>query len=155
MKRTITVMLLATFVTLFAIPEGRAAAQSLDLEIAAPLDAPAPNLRLEEPDLDASLERSHRRALRLELAGWSLAAMSGVGMVATSLVVGLADCDEDSFCFNGPAFGLMAGAMLFGGPLLIGTIVGSIGTARRRRAQGRGEWQLSMTGTGARFEATF
>lgn len=155
MKRTIITTLFATFITLLAIPKTHAAAQSLDLTVQSPTRLATPNLRLEEPELDASLLRAQTRAHRLEVVGWSLAAVSGVGMIATGIAVAQTDCGDDFICFNGPAIGLLAGAVLFGGPLAIGVIVGSIGTARRRRAQGRGEWRVSMMGTGARFEATF
>jgi hypothetical protein len=76
-------------------------------------------------------------------------------MISMGVAVAQTACSDQFVCLNGPRFGAAVGAMVFGALLAIGIVVGSIGTARRRGAQRRGDWRLSLTGPGASFEAAF
>ena len=110
-------------------------------------------LRLEIPT--PQMQRD-RRARRLELTGWTIVGVSALVKLGFGLVVGLHDCGEDAFvCINGPIVGVATGLLAAAPGLIVGMLVGTLGTVRRRRAQRAGTWSLSWSGSSARFGLVF
>ena len=110
-------------------------------------------LRLEIPTPQM---RRDRRARRLELTGWTIVGVSALVGLGFGLAAGLHECGEDaSFCINGPGIGIITGLFFAAPGLVVGTLVGTLGTVRRRRAQRAGTWSLSWSGSSARFGLVF
>lgn len=102
------------------------------------------------------LRRYDRRSLRLERAGWSLVGVAVAAGLTVGILAAQKECDCDDFiCFEGPGFAAGAGFAAALPALVIGTLLGSSGTKRRRRAQRAGNWSLSLQGRGARFALVF
>lgn len=116
-----------------------------------------PELRLELPTPEMTPHvRRDLRARRLELTGWTIVGLSAVTGLGFGLAVGMHDCGDDAFlCFNGPVIGLLAGLLAAAPGVALGTLVGTIGTVRRRRAQHAGTWSLSWSGSSVRFGVMF
>jgi hypothetical protein len=112
-----------------------------------------PELRLEIPTPQM---RRDRRARRLELTGWTIVGASAVTGLAVGLAVGMHDCGDDAFlCFNGPVFGLFTGLLAAAPGIALGTIVGTLGTVRRRRSQHAGTWSLAWSGSSVHLGLVF
>lgn len=110
-------------------------------------------LRLLLDHLDQDLPSSQVRTRRLEHAGWMLAGFStliGIGGLAVA-----AAADNAGVGSLDTVVGGVLVAMVSTIPLLVGVVIGSIGTVRRRRAQRRGEWVLGLGATGVDLRLRF